>query len=140
MNPPETERRRNAVSIDDLRTVMLEVHQRSQSAHATAQASNDPMWLKVLYRFGVPSAIALYLTWFGTGQLSASVKDLGRELAEHVSASRIATESIEHLLQQQTAQQDIIIDLMKQTCLQGAHTPDDRRACQDASRRTGRQP
>lgn len=54
-----------------------------------------PLWAKVLYRYGVPSAIALFLVWFVSARIlktmedmksdmNGSLKSIGSEVHDHV--------------------------------------------------------
>lgn len=46
-----------------------------------------PLWANILYKYGVPSAIALFLVWFITGRLLASVETMKSEMHDHVFSS-----------------------------------------------------
>lgn len=97
--------------------------------------SAEPLWLQVLYKFGVPSAIAIYLVWFMSNTVAPGVKAIEIKLDQHIEMNRAAAEQTQNLLRRQEAQQDIVIDLLKQTCVQNGKSSEDRRACYDASRR-----
>ncbi len=43
---------------------------------------NTPMWVKVLYRYGVPAVIALGLTWTLTHDVAANVSAMRAEHQE----------------------------------------------------------
>lgn len=97
--------------------------------------ATEPLWLQVLYKFGVPSAIAIYLVWFMSNTIAPGVHAIEAKLDQHIEMNRSAAEATQTALKRQEAQQDIIIDLLKQTCVQNGKSSDDRRACYDASRR-----
>ena len=44
------------------------------------ETDNMPVWAKILYKYGVPSAIALFLVWFIAVQLLAAVRDVQASL------------------------------------------------------------
>ncbi len=53
-----------------------------------------PMWLKVVYRLGVPAGIALFLVWFVTLGFAADIRTVKEALTKHSAEQRFYLRAI----------------------------------------------
>lgn len=80
---------------------------------------------KLILQIGVPSAIALYLVYLLGGSLSGEMRTFSEKLDSHMSATTVIRES----LQEQNVNQKLILDVLRQTCVNAAKTTPERNAC-----------
>lgn len=57
------------------------------------EEDNMALWARILYKYGVPSGIALFLVWFTALQLNSSIKQVQDQL------NTIKTEVHDHVFQ-----------------------------------------
>jgi len=93
-----------------------------------AEPSSDalPQWAKVIGVVGVPSTIALYLTYALVNIVFAAANKTNEQMATHV------VQMNEFISEQREikSQNDTVIRVLRTTCSQQAKTYDDRERCQ----------
>lgn len=84
-----------------------------------------PVWVKIIYFFGLPSAIAIYLVYYLVIGVSAGIVDIKEGTAKNDI-------NIQYLIKQ-SGRQDIKMDVMnrllQQICYNTAETADARNNC-----------
>lgn len=68
-----------------------------------------PVWARILYKYGVPSAIALFLVWFIAGQLNKNVQAINEKM------DHIGSEVHDHVFQTNFYQHSICVMTAKQS-------------------------
>lgn len=66
-----------------------------------AEPNGDtPIWVRILYRYGIPGGIALFLVWFVTSGLTAKLEKNQETLETHVKEQGALMKEQGYLLQQ----------------------------------------
>jgi hypothetical protein len=86
-------------------------------------------WWTLLERYGVPSAIALFLVWFMTTRIQNDMKDMSLELRGHATISASTASRLESFTQDSRAESRSMISLLRQVCVNTAKTDEQRREC-----------
>jgi len=87
--------------------------------------SSSPWWVKAIVTVGVPSAIALYVVWFITGQLSTTVGLLQVGQAGLQESIRMHTADSSYIFKETQEMRQ----LLQQICANTAENEVNRNAC-----------
>lgn len=89
------------------------------------EEDNMPIWAKILYRYGVPSAIALFLVWVvatrilgAMDMMMKSVNEMHTEIHEHMTQTGFYMHSMCVGISVQSGQNPAVCDIPGQGQLQ----------------------
>lgn len=83
---------------------------------------NSPWYIDAVYKVGIPSAIAVFLIWFLTGEVKSDISVIKESVKIHAEATIHASESIKD-------QNDRLTYLLLRICVNGAKNETERNAC-----------
>lgn len=88
-----------------------------------------PWQIKLIYWFGMPALIALYLIWYGTSKLDRTINDMEKNLSE---CTKISVAMSREIIEQHK-QMDLLRDEMSETlvriCVNTARDGNQRAQC-----------
>jgi hypothetical protein len=79
---------------------------------------NRPWWVESVYKFGVPTAIAVYLVWFLAQKVQLNLEAVQTSLVHHIQTQEQNNKYSEKSLQ-----------ILRVICAQGARNVTERNAC-----------
>ena len=82
------------------------------------ESTEQPWWVNPLYKFGIPSAIALFSVWFLATQVRDKLEAVDNKLNAHIGAS----------IQNQN-QNERMLKLLQQICINSAASNQERSQC-----------
>lgn len=74
----------------------------------SVKQSSDPVWIRILYRYGIPGALALYFAYNMTNAFSSKLDAMGETIRAHSSLSILTNEEIK----ESVARQEIYLRLV----------------------------
>lgn len=89
-----------------------------------------PPWLSTAAKIGVPSLIALYLTYAMVSSVTVEVKATKEMLMQHNIATAATHESLSRVEDAQRA----VVEILRATCVNAAKTMGERNDCLRAGR------
>ena len=88
-------------------------------------SSDAPMWARIVYVIGVPSAIAIFLIYFVTNQVSGAIGNIRTEQAQIREELRLHAVDSSYVIKETTS----IRMILQQICANTAATREERNMC-----------
>lgn len=86
-------------------------------------------WQALIAKYGVQSAIALFLIWWLTGKVDGELGSMKATLTEHTQVTNAATLSMQNFSAEQRQVQRELSVLLRQICVNTAKTDQARQEC-----------
>jgi len=87
--------------------------------------------LTAVAKYGLPAVLLFWLVWVGSNQVVGDIRAQGVMLQSHVEASQRVVEAINRM----ESRQDRIEGVLRQTCVNAAHSYTERQSCWNAGAR-----
>lgn len=96
----------------------------------TEQTSNGmPWWVRAITFFGVPSALAMYLTWVLASAVVSEVQDTNNALRDTNSLMKVHIESTSRMELNHQDHERALERILRAICVNGATDANERREC-----------
>lgn len=92
-------------------------------------ANNDPWWAKLLYTYGVPSAIAVFLVWTLITNQGKALDAMTLKMSQHVTTLEEHTTLTKVSDEAAKASASRVETYLRLLCANTAHTIADRNTC-----------
>lgn len=89
---------------------------------ADATSTTDPMWVRLLFKYGIPGALCLYLVYMMTATFSGKLDAMGDDLHAHSSLSLLTNQD----LKESAVRQEVYLRLL---CVNTAKNDEARNRC-----------
>lgn len=89
------------------------------------ESSKQPWWINPVYKFGIPSAICIFLVWFLTTQVKSDLNDL--KLSMNNLNSQVSFNK--NLIETNTQVNERMLQVLQRICINSAATNFERNEC-----------